>query len=62
MKGLLFDHVRCIFTSSIRSDVTASFVLMDIQGYKVTVYVYKTSPDGKFKVEKAEFTKSEAKS
>lgn len=42
-------------------DVTASFVLMDIQGYKVTVYVYKTTPDGKFKVEKAEFTKSEGK-
>ncbi|KAH7818200.1 Vacuolar protein sorting 29B (Vps29B) [Monocercomonoides exilis] len=43
-------------------DTMASFVLMDIQGYKVTVYVYKTTSDGKFKVEKAEFTKPEGRS
>nr|WCZ58431.1 vacuolar protein sorting-associated protein 29 [Paratrimastix eleionoma] len=35
-----------------------TFVLMDIQGPKITLYVYMISEDGKFRVEKAEFTKN----
>jgi len=41
------------------SDACPTFVLMDIQGNKVTIYVYLIE-DGKFRVEKAEFTKLDA--
>jgi len=39
-----------------RSDVCPSFVLMDIQGTHVTVYVYQLTGDN-VKVEKLEYNK-----
>ncbi|KAK2964129.1 Vacuolar protein sorting 29 (Vps29) [Blattamonas nauphoetae] len=38
-------------------EIAASFVLMDIQGPRVIIYIYKYFSDGQFKVEKAEFQK-----
>ncbi|KAA6382551.1 MAG: putative Vacuolar protein sorting-associated protein 29 [Streblomastix strix] len=48
------------YTTVGTGEVIPSFVLMDIQGPKVTIYVYKIAPGGKFKVEKTEFTKGGA--
>ncbi|KAJ4461894.1 Vacuolar protein sorting 29 (Vps29) [Paratrimastix pyriformis] len=45
--------------SPMTPDACPTFLLMDIQGPKVTIYVYIIE-DGKFRVEKAEFTKPDA--
>ncbi|EFA84113.1 metallophosphoesterase domain-containing protein [Heterostelium album PN500] len=42
--------------SNITHDVTPSFVLMDVQGYDITIYIYKLI-DGSVKVEKLEHSK-----
>eukprot|EP01132_Coremiostelium_polycephalum_P007464 gene7464-9171_t len=44
--------------SNISNDVIPSFVLMDVQGNNITVYIYKLI-DNQVKVEKVEHTKSQ---
>ena len=43
-------------TDTLCSDVTPSFVLMDVQGGHVTLYIYQLV-EGEVKVTKQEFTK-----
>jgi len=40
-------------------DVTPSFVLMDIRGAAITLYIYQLGKDGKVIIKKMAYTKKE---